>query len=198
MNKQTKNRNKKLAVLISALAAVVFIGIGGTVAYIAASSNNVTNAFDKSKVSCEVYETFENNTKENVGVTNTGDTETYIRLHINVTWEKDDSTSSAQTVSAAVPESGVDYEISFYSSSVSKWEQGNDGYWYYTEPVAKENSTKPLVEKCEILDTANIPSGYHLSVEIIASAIQSLPTSTVEDVWAIEVNNDRTIAPLNQ
>ena len=51
-----------------------------------------------------------------------------------------------------------------------------------------------MIENIEVLDTANIPDGYFLSVEIVASAIQAKPTSVVTSQWGVTVANDGTIS----
>ena len=86
-------------------------------------------------------------------------------------------------VTAIKPEEGSDYEIT-YSKSVdesSNWVLGKDGYWYYTVPVSIDSETTNLIERCVCKVTP--PDGYYLSVEIVASSIQSTPVSVVEEQW---------------
>ena len=44
------------------------------------------------------------------------------------------------------------------------------------------------------LATANVPDGYHLSVEIAASAIQSVPETVVADEWNVVLTDGKITA----
>lgn len=45
-----------------------------------------------------------------------------------------------------------------------------------------------MIDECKLLDSANVPDGYYLSVEIVASAIQSTPTTVVTENWGSGVS----------
>ena len=92
------------------------------------------------------------------------------------------------TVTAKVPQEGVDYEINY--SKDTGWAQGTDGYWYYLKPVAPGESTGNLIESCKQLPGAKVPTGYYLSVEIIASAIQSVPAQAVGEAWGVTITEN--------
>ena len=63
-----------------------------------------------------------------------------------------------------------------------------DGYYYYTTPVAPNETTKPLIKTVIPVDSKT-PEGYWLNVEILGDAIQSLPTTAVESSWGVTVTN---------
>ncbi len=176
-------RPKRLATLLVSLLLVLGVAVGGTVAFLSTRTNSKVNTFTPSEVTCAVTETFENNVKSYVAVQNTGDTTAFIRAAINVTWMKDaDSYDDAnQTVSAKIPVEGTDYSITFAQNT--NWFVGDDGYYYYQLPVAPLDSTKVLIDECKLLDGASAPDGYHLSVEIVASAIQAGPEAAVQAAW---------------
>ena len=90
-----------------------------------------------------------------------------------------------QTVSAKVPLKDKDYSITFAKNT--NWIRGADGYYYYQLPVDPQYSTEVLIEDCKLLKSASVPDGYHLSVEIVASAIQSAPDSVVQSMWHVTV-----------
>ena len=48
-----------------------------------------------------------------------------------------------------------------------------------------------LIDECKLLENASVPDGYHLSVEIVASAIQSAPDSVVQNMWHVTVENGK-------
>ena len=187
-------RPKRLATLLVSLLLVLGVAVGGTVAFLSTRTDSKENTFTPSKVTCEVTETFENNVKSRVAVQNTGDTTAFIRAAINVTWMKNEEAGTEydaadQTVSAKIPVEGTDYSITFAKNT--NWIQGADGYYYYQLPVDPQGSTGELIKECKLLNNASVPDGYHLSVEIVASAIQSAPYSVVQSMWHVTVEDGR-------
>ena len=186
------HRPKRLATLLVSLLLVLGVAVGGTVAFLSTSTGSKVNTFTPSEVTCEVTETFKNNVKSKVAVQNTGGTTAFIRAAINVTWMKNEEAGTEynaadQTVSAKVPLKGTDYSITLAENN--NWIQGADGYYYYKLPVDPQGSTEVLIEDCKLQESASVPDGYHLSVEIVASAIQSAPDSVVQDMWHVTVAN---------
>ena len=165
------------------LILAVVLAIGGTLAYIIANTASVKNKFTPGEVRCEVEETFKDNVKSDVKIKNTGNTAAYIRATYVVTWQKDDG-----TVNGKMPVVGTDYTIEFADNT--GWELIGD-YWYYTSPVAAGGETGVLIDSCKLAEGAAVPTGYHLSVEIIASAIQSEPASVVAEKWHVAVDNGK-------
>ena len=164
------------------LAAV--LAIGGTLAYIIANTASVRNEFTPGEVKCEVLEDFSDKiTKSDVRIRNTGNTAAYIRATYVVTWQKDDG-----TVNAKKPVENTDYTIEFAENS--GWTK-IDNYWYYTSPVAAHGETRVLINSCKLAEGAEVPKDCHLSVEIIASAIQSEPASVVAEKWNVQVNGGK-------
>lgn len=163
------------------LILAVVLAIGGTLAYIIANTASVENKFTPGEVRCEVLEDFDKITKSNVRIKNTGNTAAYIRATYVVTWQKEDG-----TVNGKMPVVGTDYTIEFAENS--GWKLIGD-YWYYTSPVAAGDETEDLIASCKLAEGAAVPTGYHLSVEIIASAIQSEPASVVAEKWHVAVDN---------
>ena len=169
------------------LILAVVLAIGGTLAYIIANTVSVENKFTPGEVRCEVLEDFDKIfdkiTKSNVRIKNTGNTAAYIRATYVVTWQKDDG-----TVNGKMPVVGTDYTIEFAENS--GWKLIGD-YWYYTSPVAAGGETGVLIASCKLAEGTAVPTGYHLSVEIIASAIQSEPASVVAEKWHVAVDNGK-------
>lgn len=181
-------RPKRLATLLVSLLLVLGVAVGGTVAFLSTRTDSKENTFTPSKVTCEVTETFNNNVKSQVAVKNTGDTTAFIRAAINVTWMSNQDAAN-QTVSAKVPVKDKDYSITFAKNT--NWIQGADGYYYYQLPVDPKDSTGVLIEECKLQENASVPDGYHLSVEIVASAIQSAPDSVVQSMWHVTVEDGK-------
>lgn len=181
-------RPKRLATLLVSLLLVLGVAVGGTVAFLSTRTDSKENTFTPSEVTCAVTETFNNNVKSQVAVQNTGDTTAFIRAAINVTWMSNQDAAN-QTVSAKVPVKDTDYSITFAKNT--NWIRGADGYYYYQLPVNPQYSTGVLIEKCKLQNNASVPDGYHLSVEIVASAIQSAPDSVVQSMWHVTVENGK-------
>ena len=151
--------------------------VGSTAAYIKSTAQPIENIFAPAKVSCEINESFDGQTKEHIGVKNTGNVNAYIRATVTVGWQID---TGANVILATSPEENVDYKV---VAGSSKWNRGNDGYWYYADAITPESITEDLFSSVTAL--AEAPAGYKLSFNVICEAIQSDPTTAVSDAWKI-------------
>jgi len=186
-----KNKmHKKSTALLVSLILLLCVTVGGTIAFIIDVTDPVTNIFTSSEVTTKVDESFDGEVKQNVRITNTGDTEAYIRAAVVVTWQ-----DASGNVYGKAPVASEDYAIEYNLSEGWKLSP-NDGFYYWTEPVAgvvesngkKEyTSTGALIKTCTpIADRA--PAGYSLNVEIIGSGIQSKPHRVVLENWSSGVS----------
>lgn len=166
--KKKKITNRRVITLLASLVLIVGVAVGGTIAYLVAQTSDVTNTFSPTETKTEISEDIENGVKKNVKVTNTGDISAYIRVNVIISWVDPDDSGM---VYAGTPVAGVDYEMTIPVDS--KWVEGSDGFWYYKEPVAAGFSTGVLLTDCKPLETANIPEGAALSVEILAQSVQA-------------------------
>ena len=185
-SKRRANR-RKATVLLSSLALLVVVLVGTTTAFLIASDGPPINIFNSSRVTCQVNEeSFNGTTKTNVTISNTGDTEAYIRAAIVVTWKDAENGN----VYGSKPVEGTDYTIVMNEND---WFLGNDGFWYYKAPVAPNASTAALINSCSPVESMT-PAGYGLNVEILGSAIQSVPVNAVVGKWGVTVNDDGTLS----
>ena len=182
--RRRRANRKKASFLLTSLILLLTLFIGGTTAFLIAKEDPVTNTFKPSKVATDVHETFDYKVKKNVKIYNSGDTTAYIRAAIVVTWQ-----DAAGNVYPATPRSGLDYTMDMGSSD---WSLHTDGFYYYKYPVEPGQKTNNLIDSCMYL--ANAPAGYGLNVEILGSAIQSVPISVVHDNWSVTVAADGTIS----
>lgn len=171
-------KRKWLGTLV-ALALVLCIAGGATLAFLMVTTPPLTNVFQYGHVTCKVNETFQDNVKTKVSIENTGDTEAYIRVKLVFTWKDAEGNVSAQ------PVTDKDYKMDL--NKLDWFEK--DGYYYAKAPVAPKENTPVLIEKCTEV-AANAPDGYTLSLEILADAIQSTPTRAVEQAWNVTVGAD--------
>lgn len=166
---------KKSLVLLTAMVVLLCAVVGGTVAYLVTATDPVTNTFTPTSSSTSIEEDFNGKVKNNVKITNTGDVDVYIRAAVVVTWQND-----AGTVLGQAPKEVSDYTIDW---TMNDWiGPKNDGYYYYTKSVSKDNTTGVLFTDCKPLKAAPV-DGYTLHVEIISEAIQAEPTTAVQEAW---------------
>lgn len=187
-----KNRrfrwNRQFVLLVS-IIALLFGIVGSSLAYLVTKTDPVQNTFQPSKVTCRIDEDFNGSVKSNVKVTNTGDTDAYIRAYIVVTWTDDDGNIVAQK-----PVADVDYSLVIPTNT--GWFKGSDGFYYYPSSVAPNGQTGTLIESC--VPVGENAQKYKLTVDIIADAVQSKGESAdgkpVEIAWGVTVNSDGTIS----
>lgn len=180
--KRRSRWNKSAAMMVS-LLLVFTMALGGTLAYIFTGTEDVQNTFTISKVTTAVEETIEGGVKKTVKIQNTGDTDAYIRATVVVTWQNDKGEVYGQK-----PVVGTNYTA---WTPENDWLIGNDGFYYYSKPVAPHDKSVHPNDKCytgvlidSISPVGDSPAeGYHLTVEIIASGIQSKPAAAF-DAWA--------------
>ena len=194
--------NKK-SIIIASVMLLLLATVGTTLAYIFTETEPVENTFNPSKVSCAVVENgYEpvsgeiqniSDIKSNVQIKNTGDTDAYIRVAVVVNW----ASADGSCVWAQKP-ADDDYTITYNLGN--GWVKGSDDYWYYTKsvpPTDGSNLTDILIKNAT--QNKEGPKGtdgtqYYLSIEIVASAIQSTPETVVAEQWGVTVN-DGVITP---
>lgn len=180
-HRRRSKRRKQQSLIIAVVAILCSIIACATIAFVFTNTEPVENTFTDAYVACDVLETFNGTTKSNVTIKNTGEVQSYIRAKVVVTWMSADETK----VTALKPVDDTDYVITYADETgvTTNWEKGADGYWYYKIPVNVGDETENLIESCSLKDGANAPDGYYLSVEIVASSIQSTPTRVVTEQW---------------
>ena len=166
---------KRSFVLVASVLVLLLAVAGGTLAWLTANTGPVVNTFTPAHVSCEVDETFDGTTKSDVKVENAGDIPAYIRATYVVNW-----LDSAGNIVTSVPE-GYSYELQ--ENPNNTWTKGKDGYFYYLTPVAPNDSTPGSLLNCTVTYPEN--PEYRLSVEILATAIQSTPAKAVTEAWGV-------------
>ena len=162
----------KTAVLLLAVILLAGAVIGTTVAYLTTNTDSIANNFEYAKVTCEVKEDFDGNTKKDVQIRNTSNVSAYIRATYVVYWADKDG-------NVVVNPDGYNYSIT--ENPGSKWVKNGD-FFYYPSPVASQGLTDGSLLTCKLTDSPANPE-YFLHVEIIASAIQSEPVSAVQEAW---------------
>jgi len=169
-------RMNKTAILLLAVILLAGAVIGTTVAYLTTKTNAIENVFTYAQVSCAVDEKFDGTTKSDVRIKNTGNIDAYIRVKIVQNW-----LDGNDNIAASVPQG---YSVETINLGAG-WIVGNDGYYYYPNPVAAQEYTPYVIESYKAVTPPN--PEYTLQVEIIASAIQSRPVEAVKAAWGSDV-----------
>ena len=167
-------RTAKSSALIIALALILVLAVGGTVAYIFTQTDPVINTFTPTEAKITVDEETNSNQKTSITVVNnsTG-VPVYIRVALVANMiDKDENVTGA----ASVPTFTLGKD----------WIKGSDGYYYYTEPVPVGGSTGNLLEKAMTLDE-------NMQVVVLADAIQAEPTTAVTQAWGVTVDSNGVI-----
>lgn len=176
MNLKVKSKGIRL-LFAGLILLLISLTSTGTYAFLTVKTNPLVNLFHPAIVSCDINETFQSNVKTDVFVKNTGEIPAYIRSTVVVSFKAADGSVSSQ-----IPEEGKDYTIE-YNLTSDGWSPGADGCYYWKNPVPVKGQTGVLIKKAEMKTGATPPSGYHLSVEVLAEAIQSDPASAKEEAW---------------
>ena len=171
-----KRRSNKAGTMFLSLLLVVTLAISGTVAYLVTKSEPVENKFTPSHVACQVTEDFDGTTKSNVNVTNTGDTDAYIRVKL-----------VSYRVNAQGQHIGGTVAVPSFTPG-ENWKLHTDGYYYYTLPVAPGEEPKAdLIGSIDLTGSYDDADGGSQVIEVMAEAIQSGPAYAVGQSWGVSI-----------
>lgn len=171
--RRRKRRSRKTGTLLFSLVLLLTMMVGGTLAYLTIHTDPVVNQFTPSHVSCEVTEKFSGTVKSEVNVKNTSDIDAYIRVKL-VTYRVNtagEHIGGTATIPSFTPGTG--------------WVK-NGEYYYYTLPVAP--GAKPasdLIDSINLTGSFSDADGGKQVIEVMAEAIQSVPTNAVESAWGV-------------
>lgn len=162
------------AALILSLCLIFALAVGTTLAYLKANTSPVTNTFKAATSEIKIDEKLDGNQKTSITVKNEGTATSYVRVKLVMNWVDE----SGNVVSGGnLPEVALNEPDWFMK----------DGIYYYTKPVAPEDSTANLLK--DPITQPNAPDGCHLEVTVLAESIQAAPSTAVEGAWAVKVVN---------
>ena len=159
--------------------------VSGSLAWLISAPGPVVNEFIPGEVTIQVDETFDGTTKSNVRIKNTGNVPAYIRVALVPAWVDDEGNIAAKHASLD------DCNITLGDDFNQFWFEGTDGFYYCKTFINPDKSTPILIKSCTVKDGEH---EYDFELQVIASAVQSLPTSTVGEVWPVVVGTDGTLA----
>ena len=186
---KTYSRKPKRSVKPFLIAFCVCIlacaAVSGSLAWLISTPEPVVNEFTPGEVTILVDETFNGTTKSDVRIKNTGNVPAYIRVALVPAWVDDEGNIAAK------PAYLDDCNITLGDDFNQFWFKGTDGFHYCKTFIKPDEYTPILIKRCTVKDGAH---EYASELQVIASAVQSLPTSTVEEVWPVVVDTDGTLA----
>ena len=169
--------------------------VSGSLAWLTSTPEQVVNSFTPGVVTIEVDEKFDSTTKSDVSIKNTGNVPAYIRVALVPAWVDDEGNIAAKPASLELND---DCNIAWGkdgSGYEADWFIGSDGFYYCKTVIEPGASTPILIKSCTVKGEEH---EYDFELQVIASAVQSLPTTTVEAVWPVVVDTDGTLAENEQ
>lgn len=155
---------------IVAVAVLAMCGAGGAVAWFGVQ-DNVLNTFTRGEIKPSIEETFDasSTAKQDVFVKNEGTAPAYMRATVSVYWEDLDGSQLWEA-----PKEGSDYTMK-WGEAVSegaspRWILGDDGYYYWSDPVGANEQTENLIDKAT---QSGAIGDKHLVVDIATQALQA-------------------------
>ena len=157
-------------IAIACCAALALCGVGGAFAWFS-SQDAVSNVFTRGEIQPSIEEKFDASftVKENVFVKNEGTAPAYMRATVSVYWEDLDGNQLWEA-----PKEGSDYTMK-WGNAVSeganpRWTLGDDGYYYWSDPVGADEQTENLIDKATQSGTIG---DKRLVVDISTQALQA-------------------------
>ena len=188
---KANNGKKKISAVAICLLLTAVMAVGGTLAWLIATSGPVTNTFTPAKVGNYVNETSDGTTKTNVTIKNNINNnekdpeivDAYIRATVAVTWQDGNG-----NMLLASPN---DYSLVYANNT--GWISASDEFWYYTSKVAPDGETGVFISSCSPNATvaeAMAAKGYYLHVEILSQSVQAEPYTVVGNVWPMVIASE--------
>ena len=174
--RRPRRGTKRLTTLLLSGLLLVTLIVGGTVAYLVTQVTPVTNTFTPSHVTCQVEEKFDGKEKKDVNVTNTGDTDAYIRVKL-VTYRVNDNGDHIGGT-ASVPD----------FTPGENWVPYGDYYYYTLSVKPNEQPAKALIDRIALTGSYNDADGGKQVIEVMAEAIQSSPAEAVGNSWGVSIS----------
>ena len=201
---------RKNIILLSVCVAVLFLTelvSGVSARYKRDLDQDIENTLipDKS-VQPKIKETFDNTEKKDVYF-EVGETgyPVYVRAAIIITWKYKDNENAALQglgleegdISFTAPkrldegknDKDADYLLVLNETD---WEKGEDGFYYYNQPVESNGKTTNLIQSCKQVNKDNAPESFILDVEVIVQTVQAVGTTddekrlSYQDAWNIQ------------
>lgn len=175
-------KTKKIIIIVAITFIVINLFVIGTISYLN-KINTKENEFILGTIEPQILQDYdeENNIKENIKIKNIGNSPIYVRVTILYYFKNSD-----EQIIKDKPVVDSDYSVIFSSSE--NWVKASDGYYYYKLALKPEDETDNLIDKCIDLNN-NLNKKFR--IDVIVQAIQTSPTSAVEEAWGLNVVDNK-------
>lgn len=201
--KYSNKKKRRLAPWAAlALALVLTLSVGGTIAYLITDTGPVTNTFTPAEVEIDIEETVANNTKTSIAVKNIGDTDAYIRVTLVSNWGK--MVDGKWVVCGDTSHNHSDFTFNKNYLGDNWTEIG--GYYYYTLPVkhgnnnvtsnllGKENNKQVVIPLSQDEENGCIQQVTVLAQAIQAEGVDAGGNRPVKLAWGVTVDANGNIS----
>ena len=188
-------KNKKSSrILIAAAALALAVAVGVTFAFMYKKIQK-ENTLIPAKVSCTVHEKLNGTEytsgvhsgtkKTDIKVENTGNIAAFIRLRVVSNWV--DSDGNVVGIASKMPSITLN----------ENWIKGSNDTYYYTLPVDPSAYTEALCDAVALEETTDRSENtVYQTIELIAEAVQSLPSDAATQSWGVTISDNKiTAAP---
>ena len=188
--RKRKARNQS-SILIISLVLLIAVVVGGSMAYLQDTTNQVENTFTPAEVKVAIDEETTDTSKSGIQFQNTGNVPAYIRATLVVYWKDGEGNIVAPPAGSSVKvayseDNKVDISMAApknYADPKLQWSR-EDAIYYYPTPVAPGGSTSVMLDPIEV----TIPSGsnYKCYIDVRAEAIQAegMNATSAQEAWA--------------
>lgn len=181
--KYSRERRRRPALWAAlALALVLTLSVGGTVAYLFTNTDPVTNTFTPAEAKVEIEENFDGTYKTEIKVKNEGNIPVYVRVMLVASYQKDDGICAVHTAELTSP---ILLDGDYNSTD---WVKGSDGYYYYKTKVAADSTTTDLLGTNKSITLGQHEGCCKMHVDVLAQAIQAQPDSAIKDAWGVTIS----------
>ena len=188
--KYSNKKKRRLAPWAAlALALVLTLSVGGTIAYLITDTGPVTNTFTPGKTDISIDEQINGPSKNEITVKNDGNVPVYIRVVIVANYHTNMGDVCGQHSSVSVPAFSLN----------SNWLKASDGFYYYKKPVSAGGSTENLIAQGSSITLNNAADGCVMHVDVLAQSIQAEGVDaggnkSVVLAWGVTVDADGNIS----
>lgn len=182
------NRRKSPSVMLISLVLLLFVVVGGTIAYVITATGRVENTFTPAAVEIIATEETTVNSKSDIQFINSNKEDAvpvYIRATLVIFWT-DMVNGTEQVIAEPAGASVSDRKL-----LNNGWFEVN-GIYYYQDAVDPGFETSVMLDKIDVVVPEGSSATCHIDVR--AEAIQADPADAVEDAWVdVDVSEGKLV-----
>lgn len=185
--KRMKGSTVRVLIVKIALMLLSVVTVTTSSAYLTSSPSPLENTFASPSVELDIVEEFDEVTKSDLLVQNTGNVAVFVRAAVLIQAQASDGSVLNYT-----PSIGDDYTM---SSLGTDW-FFKDGYYYHKNPVAPGQETGILFAEIKALRFPLLTFediDYFLAADILSQVIQALPAEAVGEAWPVSLQSGQLV-----